>query len=101
MRVPERPARDLTEEQIQAFRRDGVICVRQLYSPDWVRRIAAFLDDIIAKPSPTMGPRNGTFDSDTYSWLTNDEVRDFILYAPSAWIAQQVFISERLQIFAG
>jgi ectoine hydroxylase-related dioxygenase (phytanoyl-CoA dioxygenase family) len=88
----------LSQEQIDAFRRDGVICVRQAYSEDWVGRIAAFLDDIVGHPSPIYGPRDpaSTFHSDKDTWLTNDEVLDFVLHAPSAKIAQQAFGSNRV-----
>jgi ectoine hydroxylase-related dioxygenase (phytanoyl-CoA dioxygenase family) len=91
----------LSSADIEAFKRDGVICVRQLYSPEWVAKIAAFLDDIVSKPSPVTGPRKpgAKFHSDVYSWLHNDNVRDFVLNAPSAAIAQQVFGSERVTFF--
>lgn len=100
MRTTERPATDLTPEQIEAFWRDGVICVRQLYSQAWIERIRDFLDDIISKPSPVTGPRgNSSFQADVNSWLTHDDVRDFVLYGPSAHIAQQAFGSERVTFY--
>ncbi len=91
----------LTQEQIDAFWKDGVICIRQAYSPEWVEKIAAFLDDIVSKPSPTIGPRDpaATQHSDIYSWLVEDEVRDFVLHGPGAAIAQQVFDSKRVSFY--
>ncbi len=100
MRFTERPAVDLSPEQIEAYKRDGVICIRQLYSTEWVERIAAFLDDIVGKPSLVTGPRgDSSFHSDISTWLTNDEVRDFVLFAPSAHIAQQAFGSQRVNFY--
>ena len=101
MRIPERPAKDLTIVEIEAFRRDGVICVRQLYSPQSVERIRHFLDDVVSNPSPVFGPRgNSSFQSDITSWLTNDDVRDFVLFGPSAHIAQQAFGSQRVVFYS-
>lgn len=101
MRTTERPVQDLTPEQIEAYRRDGVICVRQLYSPEWVERIRDFLDDIVSNPSPVFGPRgDSSFQSDVTSWLTHDDVRDFVLFGPSAHIAQQAFGSERVVFYS-
>ncbi len=91
----------LTKKQIDEFWRDGVICVRQAYSPDWVAKIEAFLDDIVSKPSPVRGPRdpNATQHDDIMSWLVEDSVRDFVLNGPGAAIAQQVFGSERVSFY--
>lgn len=100
MRATEHPKFNLTPEQIDAYRRDGVICVRQLYSPEWVALIRKFLDDIVGSPSPVSGQRNSSsFQSDVNTWLTNDEVRDFVLFAPSAYIAQQAFGSKRVNFY--
>jgi Phytanoyl-CoA dioxygenase (PhyH) len=90
----------LTEAEVEAFWRDGVICVRGLYSPECVAKLSAALDDICSKPSPqTGGPRQGKFHSDLYSWLTNDIVRDFVLFGPSAKLAQQAFRSKRVNFY--
>ena len=101
MRAAERPTLDLTPDQIEAYRRDGVICVRQLYSPEWVERIRDFLDDIVNNPSPVFGPRgDSSFQSDVTSWLTHDDVRDFVLFGPSAHIAKQAFGSQRVVFYS-
>lgn len=98
--IPELPQRALTDDEIESFWRDGVICIRQLYSPQWVSRLTAALDAICSVPSPVTGmPRQGTFHSDVYSWYVNDEIRDFVLHAPSAHIAQQAFRSKRINFF--
>lgn len=91
----------LTRAQIDSFWRDGVICIRKLYSESWLRRMEAFLDDIVSKPSPVLGPRNPSskFHSDLNTWLTNDEVRDLVFYGPGASVAQQVFNSRRVTFY--
>ena len=91
----------LSHEQVVEFWRDGVTCVRQAYSPEWVKKITDFLDDILSRPSAVTGPRdpNAASQHDIYTWLTEDEVRDFIFYGPSAAIAQQVFASKRVSFY--
>ena len=99
-RVPERPAQDLAKEQIEAFWRDGVICIRQLYSPEWVDRLRSALDRISISPNPIFGnPRPDDDYQGVYAWFTDDAIRDFVLQAPSAWIAQQAFRSTRVNFF--
>ena len=78
-----------------------MICVRQLYSPEWVTRIRAFLDSIMATASAVPGPRGETsFRQDLYAWLTNDELRDFVLFAPGAHIVQQALRSQRVNFYS-
>ena len=49
--MPERPLRSLTTEEVEDFERDGVICARGLFAPEWIERMGAaaentvFLDD--------------------------------------------------------
>ena len=101
MHTTEHPAEDLTPQQIEDFQRDGVICVRQLYSPKWVERIRDILDTIMASPSAVLGPRgDSSFRQDLYAWLTNDDLRDFALFAPSAHIVQQAFGSQRVNFYS-
>lgn len=99
-RVPQKPAQGLTNEQIEAFWRDGVICIRNLYSPDWVDRLREALDKLSLTPSPIFGePRSGEDFHGIYAWFTDDIIRDFVLQGPSAWIAQQAFRSRRVNFF--
>ena len=79
-RVPQKPAQGLTNEQIEAFWRDGVICIRNLYSPDWVDRLREALDKLSLTPSPIFGePRPGEDFHGIYAWFTDDIIRDFVL----------------------
>ena len=101
--VAELPPRALTKEDIDAFWRDGVICIRGLYSPKWIQLITEALEEICAKPSPYVPPEASKatqkFRSDIFSYLTFDKVRDFILTGPSAHIAQQAFGSKTVNFF--
>lgn len=99
IRIPETAPRALTKAEIETFWRDGVICIRQLYSPDWVALLAEALDAIVASPSPTSGPRQGSFHQDLFTWLTNDSIRDFVLYGPSADIARQAFGAAKINFY--
>jgi ectoine hydroxylase-related dioxygenase (phytanoyl-CoA dioxygenase family) len=87
--------RDLTQGEIDAFRRDGVICLRQLYAKAWLDVLADELDHIGAKD-----PRSGTqIRSAVWAWLTRDIIRDFILFGPTAKPVGQALGSERLNTF--
>jgi hypothetical protein len=40
----------LSERQIDGFRRDGILVVREMYTRDEVRRMAGWIDELVAKP---------------------------------------------------
>lgn len=102
--TPELPPRPLTDEEIACYRRDGVVCIRQLYSSAWVERLTAMLDRIFETPSlygppplPGEGPQK--FRTDAFLWQIDDEVRDFVLQAPTAHVMQQAFGSKKVNFF--
>ena len=45
-------AQRVTPELVEAFRRDGAVCVRQLLSPDEVALLREGIDANLAAPSP-------------------------------------------------
>lgn len=98
---PELPPVKLTEEQIEAYHRDGAICVRGLYSPEWVAKLTDALDEICDSPSPiAQVNKNAAINrADLYTWQMYDAVRDFVLFGPTAHIVQQVFGSEKVNFF--
>ena len=49
--MPDRPLRDLTSEEIEAFDRDGVICARGLFGAQWIERTATAVDRVVAAPA--------------------------------------------------
>ncbi|GIS87941.1 MAG: hypothetical protein CM1200mP18_06510 [Gammaproteobacteria bacterium] len=44
--------RALTGDEIQTYRRDGVVLVRGLVDPDWVVKLQELVDQNIIQPSP-------------------------------------------------
>lgn len=95
----ERPARSMTPEEIQAYRRDGVVCLRGLYSAEWVEKLTRALDEIYGRGGFAMPGISQAFRSDAFTWMTHDGVRDFVLGAPSAYVAQQAMGSEKVNFF--
>lgn len=93
------PARDLTEEEITAYERDGVACLRGIYSPQWVATLTDVLDEFYASETPQLPGVSATFKEAHFYWLENDVVRDFVLYGPSARVAQQAMRSKAINFF--
>ena len=88
--------RDLTENEIADFARDGVICLRGLYSSEWVERLAKELDTIRERGVLGTGIK---VDGSYYEWLQNDVIRDFVLFGPTAKPVAQALSTQRLNFF--
>ncbi len=87
--------RDLTNEEIDAFGRDGAICLRGLYSAQWINALSAELDHLgRLEPPAGTGIKSGVLD-----WLTRDTIRDFILFGPTAKPVAQALRTVRLNSF--
>ncbi|MCZ6774027.1 MAG: phytanoyl-CoA dioxygenase family protein [Proteobacteria bacterium] len=43
--------RSITEEEIETYARDGVVCIRGLFDRDWVESLLAAWDRVVADPS--------------------------------------------------
>lgn len=97
--IPDTSPRRLTAEEIEAFQRDGVVCLRGMYSPEWVAAIEALLEGARQRPGVPFPGVSETFRSDAFTWHFDDAVRDFVLYGPSASAAQQVFGSQKVNFF--
>ncbi len=73
----------IADADIEAFGRDGAVCIRGLFSPDAVERLRAGIDANLAHPSPrakVASPAGdpGRFIEDFCNWQENEHYREFI-----------------------
>ena len=88
-RRPTRVRERLTPRLIEAFRRDGAVCVRQLLSPDEVALLREGIDANLAAPSPRAKVASrpgdpGFFIEDFCNWQDNAAYRRVIFESPLA-----------------
>jgi hypothetical protein len=82
---PEQPIRSLSEEEIETFDRDGVICLRRVIPSRWLDLIAAAIDRSKAEPSETgkmLSKPDPGYLNDLFLWLHDDAYRRFIFESP-------------------
>ena len=94
--VGQAPYRDLTEVEVEAFTRDGVICLRGLYSEEQVDVLAKELDSIRDRGVLGTGIK---VDGSYYEWMQNDVIRDFVLFGQTAKPVAQALKTQRLNFF--
>ena len=46
------PPNPIAAADIAAYERDGVVCLRRMFDPDWIAVLAAGVEEAMAKPGP-------------------------------------------------
>lgn len=100
---PERPLRDLTDEEIQGYDTDGAVKISGVLSYEWIERLRKGVDYVLKNPSSlaraTSVLGGGGFAGDAFMWKTHDTFRDFVFCSPASRIAMQVFTAESIRAF--
>ncbi|MEH2268286.1 MAG: phytanoyl-CoA dioxygenase family protein [Nostoc sp.] len=91
-------------QQVEAFERDGVICVKNVLDNIWVERMRAAVDKNVLIPGPleVKGiPRaEGRVEHASSLWLTDTDFRALAFESPLVTLAAQVLKSEKLNFLA-
>ena len=94
----------VTDQQIEAFERDGAVCLRKAFSPEWIERLRAGVSKDIATPGPLHTVQQGAgeegfFLTDFCMAQRLTEFRDFVVSSPAAAIAGQIMRASRVSFF--
>ena len=97
--------RTITPEEIKTYEEDGVVCLRQLFSPEWVTTLQEAAEASLAQPGELhaelaeLRQEKGRFFHDTFIWRRNATCRDFVFNSPAGRLAASVLQSEKVNIF--
>lgn len=98
----------LSQEQIDAYDRDGVVLVRNAVASDWLERLNALIEAIVASPSrwasdsdeQGVGPAGqGRALDERYLWRENAEVRRFVFDSGVADLVGQAMQTNTLRFY--
>lgn len=90
--------RELTPEELQRYREDGVVLVKNAVDPVWVDKLLAFGKQQLSNPSKLAndarpGAQENRLFTDRYLWRNNDLIYQFIRDSGCARIAAQAMQS--------
>ena len=90
--IQQRVARAVTDDLVRAFRVDGAVCIRNIFSEDELAMLREAIDHNIAQPSPRAKVASrpddpGWFFEDFCNWQDNDGYRRFIMESPAPSVA--------------
>ena len=92
----------VTEEQVTAFERDGVVLIEHAFAPDWLDRLETAVDEVMKAPSRLsreyVQTGDGRFFTDHHMSRRNDIFRDFMLNSPASEIAATLLRSDKLNL---
>ena len=97
------PEEQVSAEEIANFKRDGVVALRQKFSPEWVNLLRETIDESRDRPSPhlvrhTKEPNVPAYYEDFWSWSMFDGFEKFVRESPTAAHALQLLGGERINL---
>jgi len=99
---PGQPLRDLSRDEIEAYRRDGFLMARGLMADEWFEQIERAVDKVMAAPTPISAvfsdPKAG-FHMEAGLFITDDDIREVVYRSPMARLAQNLMNSQKVHFF--
>ncbi len=94
----------ISDDDVERFRRDGVVVLRQIFTRDWIDRLAQGIERNLRLPGPmaihyTGEDSPGRFFGDYCNWRRIPQYRYFVTRSPAAEMAARLMGSERAQFF--
>ena len=99
------PHREITEEEINSYNEDGIVCLRGLFAQEWVEILRNAADFSMQNPGELSielaKERNdkGRFFHDIFVWRHNELCKKFIFNSPAAGITGKLMNSDKVNIF--
>ena len=94
----------ISDDDVECFRRDGAAVLRQVFSRDWLNRLARGVERNLQQPGPmaihyTGEDEPGRFFGDYCNWRRIPQYRNFVTRSPAAAMAARLMGSQRAQFF--
>ena len=102
--MDQRLVRTVNRDAVDAYRADGVVCLRRVFEPAWIERLRHAVDEVIAKPELLAAATGGPGDKeairrDRFMWTFHDEFRRFALESHAAALAGALMVSRKVNLF--
>jgi ectoine hydroxylase-related dioxygenase (phytanoyl-CoA dioxygenase family) len=93
---------EIISQDIEAFERDGVICLRGIFDDTWVERMRVAIDRALTNPGPLSDDviNGGRFLNDNFLWTRDEDFRAFVFSSSAAELASQLLKTEKVNLLA-
>ncbi len=94
----------ITDSDVAAYERDGVVCLRNAFDSEWVERMREAIERDLAHPGPNAtnfaeGSSAGKFFGDMFMWKHDPAFAAAALESPAAAIAARLMGSQHADFF--
>jgi hypothetical protein len=89
------------KDSIEAFRRDGAVCLRSVIGPEWFAPLAKAIERDIADPGPffhNYQVEKGRFHGNSVVWVRHPEFADYAFDSPLPELAAAFLGADRLNL---
>ena len=93
---------EISSQDIEAFERDGAICLRGMFDDAWLERMGVAIERELDNPGPLSDDviNGGRFLNDNFMWTRDEDFRAFVFESPAAAIAAQLLKTEKINLLA-
>ncbi len=93
----------LSAEEIERFRRDGVVALRRQFDPEWLHVLGESMDTALSSPGPNLvnhgkDPEAPAYFEDFWSWSRFRGFERFVRQSPCARIAAELLDARRINL---
>lgn len=94
----------ITDSDLEAYRRDGAVALRGVFAPEWIALLAEGVERNLADPGPhakhyTPEGKPGKFFGDYCNWRRIPAYERFLKDSPAASLAAQLMGSAKVNLF--
>lgn len=93
---------DISDAQVEQFWQDGATCVRGAIAPEWIERLRAGTEDVLAHPNEftlNLGRGGGAFIGNLFMWTHQEDFRAFIFESPAKDVAARMLRTDRVRLY--
>lgn len=101
--LTEAPVETISAREIETFRRDGVVLLRDAFAPSFVEALREAVDEVMARRRQSAvnhaQDKGGVFFHDADLWRDTPAVRRFVFESPAADIAAALFGARPISLY--
>jgi|SRR5579871_629205 len=91
----------ITEDQVAAYERDGVVLLHGVVDASWRRRLERAIEDDMAHPGEYhhgYEAKTGRFHATSRLWQVDEDVRAYVFESPLPWLAAALMRSRKVNL---
>lgn len=99
--IPGTKCPGISEAQVRSWREDGVLCLRKVFSPEWLDILRAGIAEAMARPGPLAkdyAAGKGKFFTDHAMFRRFEPFRRFVFESPAGRIAAQLMGARKVNL---